>query len=288
MDSKIKYIESKERIKDIAKLISKISKVVKGSIRLRLFEKELLDKKFQIDESAYYDGSVVPLAIYRTLRRSNLESSLESSYPEVIVTIRPILGNLFFHDFRDENVTVLSIFHWEAYEPPSLRSFLLYAAIRSLLVLRYKIPTHPRKQPCVLYDLASKDDIRCVLYYDFEEPFCQGCRASYKNSLLEVRDFTRRLKAWVKRDFKSHIENIRVLSDTQRRVVAGHPISKEDEYKIQLFEEYSVTIQPSFRAYKYLLKKGCESNDEIFVRFPNLDLQHRTNLKERMRNNDSR
>lgn len=262
----------------INNLLKEVRGVLKRRVRLSNLDVRLSDQ----NETLFMDDVLVPEAVEQYLYRHEFT---KFAPPEVIVTNRPILGNLFFMHMHSHNITICSLNDWELYSPPSIRAFLLYTGICSLLHYKYNALSHYSTTCCILDRCKYKTDIKRFLSPSSAQrlsPFCEECDRELNHVYKEIKYEINTLFEWIKDDFKVYTENMsnyRIVDRTAPRAYTSLQGVKELR-EIDLFHPYSLRIHPIKFVYKYIQRIDINTSDEIFKYLKQEDVQLRISVEK--------
>lgn len=251
----------------VKKILSEVRSVLKRRVRLSLFE-EIFDEAKSLD-------IIVPEQIEQLLFQREYN---KLSLPEVILTKKPIIGNLFFIHLQSHKVTLCSINDWESYSPPSIRSFLLYTGIRTLLHFKFSADSHYSTRSCILDRCKSKIDIKHYLNPDrIKTIFCDECYHKYPHINRLIHKEITILNQWVELDYKEFATSIEKYITIDRPAIDESLQDIKRLQRIELLSNLKIDLFPSRRVYSYLTQYVNDIN-EIFEYLKDNDLEDRIKI----------
>jgi hypothetical protein len=247
---------------ELASALRDVRKVLGRSIAIKLLvlrasQKHVKHEDGTIDPQAvrYEDGTIDPQAVRKVLQS---ESSRHRNL-RIFVTSEKLADNMFYVYFSELRTTLCSVHDWKLYEPPSLRSYLLYVGISSILHAKSGASSHLMTRGCVMDSCKVKSDIKRFLTTDIEGIFCEECRKKYGYLEHIVFPFWSTLKDWIRIDFERDCDAILKLSQFKRRApfisaaisIGGYKVLRT----IEVGNEQIIEIHPCADNFEYLAEQ---------------------------------
>lgn len=269
-----------DKPESLHRIIKKVNTVLKDRIEFNILE----DKFPKIQKYILDDDIIVPEALKQYLS-SKVNRELQT--PQVLITNKLILGNLFFTHIKPFSITLCSYNDWELYVPPSLHSFLLYVGIRALIFYKYNALSHYETRGCILDLCKNKTDIKEFLRpKDEESTFCQSCKRDYPGLFQKIGKEIKILEKWVRIDFTKYEKEISGHCNLKR--VAIHDSLMNTKYleQIPFLDNCRIDLYPRRYVYDFLIKNNLENIEEVFSLIDVQKIQKRTEIFIEDKQND--
>ena len=249
------------------KAIADVSKIISRDIEIFAIE----DVVKNYNELINFDGSINPSLILHSL--NDELTSREKAI--VLVSPNQIVGNYFFLLNKGCNppITICSVYNWQAFRPLSLKCYILYVAVKSLLFYYDDFTSHFKTNNCIFDYCQNKTDINVFLSPENsgEHIFCKECAPKFSKlkitKQMKYRRYTAKLFNWIRLDYAEF--NVTLNKYAQISRVRDISVSNfvKSNYYLQLENRFYLSGIPSLYYYKYLIAESYnhEGTDEIVI-----------------------